>query len=190
MAGRRRASERAAALVLLLCLPARAHGHAETAPKRDRLELRRDGARLELEYAVPEGEEARALRRLFDLDRSGALEPAEQARLGEHLARLATLFLRLTLDGRALPLVRTGADWGLGGAGAERLVVRVTTVARAELGDGPHLLRIEDRHKDRRVVVPLTVRLQGLALEGAPLPPVPALRSDGPLELRLRPAGG
>lgn len=165
-------------VALLLCAPAAASAHREMYPKQDRLELSPGGVRLLLGYAVPAGDEARALRRLFDRDRDGTLGAEERAALNEHLARLALHFLSVKLDGRPLPLRRAAVEGGP--EDAERLAVTVTV--EAALPPGAHVLRLSDRHKDRRLAVPVTVSARGVRVTSR-LPPQPFVGAAQDLEL-------
>ena len=75
-------------------------------PRRELLRVSPRGLRLFVDYEVAAGEAARSLRRAFDRDRSGALDPGEQAALAEHLARTAMLRTKLLVDGAPVALRR------------------------------------------------------------------------------------
>lgn len=166
-----------------LAVSAVAGAHAVKYPKRDRLVLAPSEIRLVIDYLVPAGDEARALREIFDRDRSGALDDSERAALGEYLAAQASHFAALTVDDRAVPLARVAADPDLGAGGAGPLGTTVTLAARVAL-DGAHRVKLVDRHKDRRVDVPVEVVFDRVALQSK-LPPLPLLGADKVLELEV-----
>ncbi len=160
-----------------------AGAHAVKYPKRDRLVLTPTEIRVAIDYLVPAGDEARALREIFDRDRSGALDAAERAQLAEYLAAQATHFAALAVDDRAVPLARVAADPDLGAGGAGPLGTTVTLAAPVAL-DGEHKIKFADRHKDRRVDVPVEVAFERVALLSK-LPPLPMLGADKTLELQV-----
>jgi hypothetical protein len=169
------------ALGALLGLAPSAAGHGVEYPKRDTLQVAPQSVTLRIEYVVASAEESALLARLFDRDRSGALEPGEQQALREHLCRQADAFVRLELDGRPLPLRRTQAELGRPGRG-ELLAISMTLTA-AIPGTAPaHTLRLFDRHKDRALAVPVRVTAQGVQLTTR-LPPLPLLTAEQPLQL-------
>jgi|GEM_PF-3565431 len=172
-----------ARLVALLCAVAGAGGvaaaHVEQYPKRDRLELRPTGVRLVIDYAVPPGEDARTLRKIFDRDHSGALDADEYAALGKALGDEARRFLSLTVDGQAVSF-RAETHPGPAGQGNERLVVELSLEANVAVHGK---LILEDRHKDRRILVPVTVVTQGVKL--ASLPSLVTVSTGHPLELAV-----
>lgn len=75
-------------------------------PLQEGLRLTPQRIFLRVDYEVPAGEGARALRQAFDRNHDGALDPGEQHDLAEHLARTATLRTRVAVDGVDAPLVR------------------------------------------------------------------------------------
>jgi hypothetical protein len=148
--------------------------------------------RVVLDYAVPGGDQAQALRRIFDRDRSGALNAREQAALRAYLIEEATHFLALEIDGVLVALRGVGEDPApLGdGVGGGRLEVEVTLAAQVTLGDRRHRLVLSDRHKDRRQVVPVAVSIEGLQpIYKEPRAPLQLLGEGRPLELELVPLG-
>ena len=161
-----------------------AHAHSERYPKRDRLELRADGATLIVDYAVPRGEDARALREIFDRDRSQLLDSNELAALGRYLADQATHFIALTLDDQPLALERDAPQTDLEPLPDGRLAVRV--VLRARYEPGKHDLLFKDRHKDRRIAVPLELALEGVHKDSS-LPPQPLLDAAHPIRIIFSP---
>jgi len=158
-----------------------ARAHTEKFPKRDRLTLRPDGATLVLDYAIPQGSDARALREIFDRDRSGALDPPEVAALTRYLADQATHFVKLTLDDQPVALARGAPEPDLSPGFDGRLGVRVTLTARFSLG-GRHRLQFADRHKDRRLAVPLELAFDRVVPESH-LPPLPLLDEKTAIDL-------
>lgn len=161
--------------------PARAH--VEQWPKRDHLELAPDEVRLVLDYAVPAGAEARALRERFDRDRSGALEAAERARLAAYLAGQATRFAAVHVDGAPLSLVEAAREVDLGDGPEARAGVRLTLRAPARLALA-RTVQLVDRHKDARTSVPVEVVARGVRLRGG-LPPRPLVWAGHPLVVEL-----
>jgi hypothetical protein len=154
---------RAGALALLLVAGA-AVAHPEPFPRRDRLELSPGGARLQLDYAIAPGIDADGLREQFDRDGRRGLDAAERAQLVAYLADEAARFTALSVDGKPVALARAGVESDLGAG----LRVRVTLTARLRLDDGPHRLRLADRHKDRRLAVPVTIALDRLVARALP----------------------
>lgn len=144
---------------LQCCIAAFASAHRERYPKRDVLTLERTRVVLSIDYVVPRGELAAGLRRVFDRDRDGELGDKERGQLARHLAREATAFLSLTVDGRAARLTERTAMLDATGGEDERLSLHVELAADAPLDPGDHTLRLADRHKDRRISVPLAVKL-------------------------------
>lgn len=90
--------------VALLSTAALAHDIAH--PRHEALRLSPAGLRLLVDYEVPAGGAARALREAFDRNHDGALDPGEQRALAEHLARTAILRTELRIDGAKVPLRR------------------------------------------------------------------------------------
>jgi len=179
--------DRARAVVLLCALllgpSGGAQAHKVQYPKTDALDISAQRITVHIEYLVASAEESGLLYRLFDRDHSGVLSAAERLALREHLSRLAAAFLVVTLDGKALPLARTGAELGTPGRG-DLLAVSLTLLAPVELTTGPHTLRLLDRHKDRLLAVPVRVSTAGVQLTTR-LPPLPLLTADQPLTLEL-----
>jgi hypothetical protein len=172
--------DRARLALALLAISATAAAHTEKFPKRDRLQLSAGGARLAIDYLIP-GDEARALREVFDRDHSGALDDKERAQLGEYLAQQAARFAALTVDGAPVALARAGFEPELGAGGETPIAVTVRLAAPLALGPGRHHVRFADRHKDRRVTVPVAVALDGLSL-ATPLAPQPFVFDEHPLD--------
>jgi hypothetical protein len=154
---------RALAFIFTLALAMAAPAHERLA-KQDRLLLRPDGATLIIDYAVG-GADARALR-----ERMAAPE------IERWLESQAVRFAALTVDGAALPLARVESRAELG----EALAVHVVLTAKLALAPGRHRVRFADRHKDRRVAVPLALSAERLRIEGAP--PRPLLDGAHPLD--------
>jgi hypothetical protein len=151
------------------------------------LELTPARVRLVVDYAIAAGVEARALREIFDRDRSGAHDAAEKAQLTAYLVEQATHFASVAVDGRALALARAAAEPDFGPGADGRLGVLVTLEAAAALGGGgAHRVRLADRHKDRRVTVPVTIAPSGgVTLAGA-IDPQPYVFVDHPLDVEVR----
>jgi len=180
--------DRAGLAVILVALAgSTAAAHSEQFPKRDRLALAPSGARVVIDYSIPAGDEARALRELFDRDHSGALDERERAQLGEYLAQQAARFVALTVDGAAAALERVSAEPALGASANAGLTVTVTLAARVALGAGEHRVRFADRHKDRRVTVPVALALDGLRATTR-LDPQPFVFADHPLDFTIEPS--
>lgn len=172
-----------------LLFSAVASGHKEEFPKRDALLIEAGQLTLTVQYMVPASEEAEVLRRLFDRDRSGQLEAAEQAALRGYLSAQASAFVKVALDGKALQLRQERVELGPIGAQREALSATLTLSLPLSLTPGRHQLRFSDRHKDRRVQVPLRVSAPGLRLRSN-LPPLPLLDEwhAAELELEVTPA--
>lgn len=168
-------------LGLGLGLGGTARGHEVEYPKRDTLYLSPQSVTLYIEYLIPSAQESALLSRLFDRDRSGGLDAAEQQALREHLCRQADAFVRLELDGQPLPLGRAQAELSRPGRG-ELLAVALTLTATIPGGALGHTLRLFDRHKDRALAVPVRVSAQGVRLTTR-LPPLPLLVAEQPLQL-------
>ena len=144
-------------IALLHCSIAGAH--VERYPKRDALTIAPTGLRLTVDYLVPSGDVALALRKIFDRDHSGALDDGERAALREHLAKEATVFLRVSLDGRDVKLEPRTTIADVSGAEDERMTVHVELAATQQIAEGDHRVLVSDHHKDRRIAVPLRVTL-------------------------------
>jgi hypothetical protein len=170
---------RFAVAMLVLCAHA-ASAHVEPFPKRDRLALSPTGARVTVEYLIPAGQDARTLRELFDRDHSGALEDGERAQLVEYLAQQATRFTTLAINGDAVTLRRESLTPAIDAHPNGPLAITVTLAA--PLTAPPRHVRFSDRHKDRRITIPVTVALDHLT---AALPPLPTTFQDHPLEFDL-----
>jgi hypothetical protein len=150
-----------AGAVIFLCSLALAHDVKY--PKRDRLELSATRARLIIEYLVPPAD-APALKQIFR-----GRDPTQ------YLVQQATAFAALTIDGKKTPLhVDKTTLFDLG--------VRIELSAPIEK---PRRVQLADRHKDRRISVPVEVVLDGLELKNA-LDPQPFVFADHPLELDLK----
>lgn len=171
------------AAVAVLGLGAAAQAHRVQYPKTDALHIEVRSLSLHIEYLIPSPEESGLLYRLFDRDRSGSLDEAEEHALREHLCHQAGAFVRLELDGRPLPLVRTQAELARAGRG-ELLAVSLTLAATIPAGGLAHTLRLFDRHKDRALAVPVRVSTQGVRLLTTLLP-LPLLVAEEPLRLRF-----
>lgn len=173
MAGRRlRRSARGVGALLALATGGLlgAQAHAPTFPKRDQLHIDPGSVALTVEYEVA-GDEAVQLARLFDRDRSGRLDAGECSALRDSLAQVAVAFARLDWDGQPLPLARRDAVLRCDGAGP--LLLQATWVAPLPVRASPteeeagHRLRLTDRHKDRRVAVPLRITVDGVRIDDA-----------------------
>lgn len=178
--------DRAGAVVALLAVlgvAASARGHGVEYPKRDTLQLAPQSVTLHIEYVIPSAEESALLSRLFDRDRSGELDAAEEQALREHLCRQADAFVRLEVDGQPLPLGRVQAELSRPGRG-ELLAVALTLTAAIPGSAPSHALRLFDRHKDRTLAVPVRVTAQGVQLTTR-LPPLPLLGAEKPLQLEF-----
>ena len=176
-----------ATLAVALAAPDAA-AHRERYPKRLAVAIAREGVAVTIDYGVPRGELSASLRRLFDRDRSGALDDKERAQLSRQLTREATAFLELTLDGRPLALRPRTAALDAGGGEDERLSLHLELSAERALPPGDHRLRVADRHKDRRVAVPLAVTLgAGVSYRARP-PLLLTVDGDRPATLELRAA--
>jgi hypothetical protein len=177
---------RLAVIVVACGFASTAAAHDTKYPKRDRLELSPAGARVIVDYVIPAGDEARALRELFDRDRSGALDERERAQLAEYLAVQAARFVALSVDGAPVPFARTAIDPALGETAIAPLAVTVTLVAAVLLADGEHRVRFGDRHKDRRVDVPVALAFNRLRVTSR-LEPQPFVSAAHALELSVAP---
>jgi len=150
----------ARAAVVSFCIAAisycaAANGHETRSPKRDELRVSPSEMIVTIEYQVPRGDLARALRAIFDRDKSGALDEEETARLGRHLAREATAFLALAVDGKPAALAVGEPVVDARGPADEAIAIVVRATARVALAGGAHALRFADHHKDRRFPVPV-----------------------------------
>ncbi len=167
---------------MVLLLAAGVKAHEEHNPKRDHLTLRPDGVRVVLEYAIPEGEDARGLREQFDRDHSGALDDGERAQLVEYLAAQASRFVQLQIDGHRVALARVALEADAAGAGLARLGVRLVMKADVPVVG---VVRFSDRHKDRQVTVPVVVTTEGGLTVAAGLAPQPFVFADHPLQFAV-----
>ena len=154
-------------VALALMASAVAAAHVEQYPQRDVLTLRPSGARLVISYAIPAGEDARTVRKAFDRDHDGTLDPGEYRALATALAEQARHFAALSVDDAAVTLRLVGTEPGPPGKDNERLVVEVTLEAKLDLTKA-HRVVLEDRHKDRRIQVPITVVVEKLQLANVP----------------------
>lgn len=170
----------------LLFVSAVAAGHKEEFPKRDALLIEPGRLTLTVQYVVPASEEAEVLRHLFDRDRSGQLEGAELDALRSYLSTQASAFVKLALDGKALQLKQEQIELGPIPIDARReaLSAVLTLSLPLSLSPGRHQLRFSDRHKDRRVQVPLRISGRGLRVRSN-LPPLPLLDEGHVAELEL-----
>jgi hypothetical protein len=173
-----------AVLAALLLAGTTAHAHPEPFPKRDRLELHRDRITLTIDYVIAAPDEARALADAFDRDRSGALDAEESSRLSAYLADQAAQFARVEVDGAALPWVRLSATPWLS---RERLETRL--VLEVRWAGAARRVQFSDRHKDRRVTVPVQLVSDGVDVVRG-LSPGPYVFAGHPLTLELAAAGG
>ena len=180
---RSRTVARLCALVASLGLGSPAQAHQVQYPKTDVLSVAPHTITLHTEYLIPSAEESGLLYRLFDRDRSGKLDEGERQALREYLCQQAGGFVALELDGHPLHLARTKAELATPGR-TDLVGVSLTLVATVALTDGPHTLRLADRHKDRMLAVPLRVLSEGVRVTTA-LPPLPLLTADQPLTLRF-----
>jgi hypothetical protein len=151
-----------ARLVVFAALLSAALAHSIQYPKRDRLRLSTAQIRLDVDYSISD-EDARALREIL------------RKPITDYLVQQATHFAVLTVDGVAVKLVVQRVTPMEAGVHVEL----AAAVAR------PHHVRFEDRHKDRRITVPVEVVLDGLQL-ASPLPPQPFVFADHPLEMDLK----
>lgn len=166
---------------LFLCAGGDAHAHRVEFPKRDTLRVARDRLTLQVEYVVQSADEARVLRQLFDRDRSGSLDAQEQRALLAHLARQATAFVKLEFDGKPLELHEERAQLGGDGASVDILL---SALLKEKPDEGRHHLRVRDRHKDRRIAVPLRIFGEQTRVV-SPLPPLPLLDEDHAVDFDL-----
>jgi len=172
---------RLAVALALVGATTRVHAHPEPYPKRDRLELRRDRITLIIDYAIADSDEAHALWDAFDRDRSGVLDDDERARLAAYLADQAARFARLDVDGAPRVLTRVRATPRLSPARLETQLV-----LEAQLTTAPRRVQLADRHKDRRITVPVELVADGVTPASA-LPPGPYVFADHPLVIELAP---
>jgi len=89
-------------LALLVC--GQTLGHEFRSPRADHLRIGPTHIRIELRYDIEAGRDAEELRALHDRDGNGWLDGAEQGHLLAYLELAATHFLKITLDGEALPM--------------------------------------------------------------------------------------
>jgi hypothetical protein len=172
-----------ARIAVALCLMASlAAAHDENYPKRDRITLSHSTVKLTLDFAVPAGDDARALRQIFDKDRSGKLSDEEAAKLTDYLVRQTVNFVVVTVDGKRVVPKFDKVTADPPGSGRERLGVRVEMSAPVK---EPHHIKLEDRHKDRRLNIPVEVVLDGVELKST-LPPQSFVFAEHPLELDLK----
>lgn len=158
-----------------------AQAHRVQYPKMDTLSVSPQSVTLQIEYLIASAEESGLVYRLFDRDHSATLDSAEQQALREYLCQQAGAFVRLEVDGRPLPLVRTHAALGRARQG-ELLAVALTLEAAVPSAVAAHTLRLFDRHKDRSIAVPVRVAAKGVRLTTALLP-LPLLVAEQPLQL-------
>lgn len=163
----------------LLSSSALAHAHGVELPKRDALLIKKDRVSIRVQYVVANNDEARVLLRLFDRDRSSSLDAPERDALRAHLCRQATSFLRLELDGKPLSLIEDHAELGSDLASVD-IILSAPLIEKQERGR--HQLRLFDRHKDRRVVVPVRVTGNEVRIVSQ-LPPLTMLDAGQALEV-------
>ncbi len=173
----------AVAALAACCSAASAHG--VPAPKQDELRVSPSEIVVTIAYQVPRGDLARALRRIFDRDRDGALDAAETARLGAHLAREATAFLALTVDGKAAAFAVGPPVVDAAGPADDAIAVTVQATARVPLAVGAHQLRFADHHKDRRFGIPLRVVFERGTAPKKKLPPEPFVDEKHAFEIAI-----
>jgi hypothetical protein len=174
--------DRAGLVIALVALAGAALAHEEKFPKRDRLELRPDGARVVLDYAIPAGDDARALREIFDRDHSGSLDERERVQLVEYLALQASHFVELRVDGRRVALARSALEPDPIGGGTARLGVRVVLTATTPI---TRSVQFSDRHKDRRITVPVEIVPAGGLTIASALTPQPFVFAEHPVEFTV-----
>jgi hypothetical protein len=154
---------RVGALLVTIALEICCLAHEVRYPKRDRLELSATRAKLTIEYVVPPVD-APALKQIFR-DRD----------MTSYLVEQALHFVALSADGKNLAMhIDNTESFDLG--------VRVEMSAAI---DRPHRVKLEDRHKDRRVNVPVEVILDQLQLRNS-LDPQPFVFADHPLIIDLK----
>jgi len=166
---------------LLFLRSALSFAHAVEFPKRDTLRLSRQGLTLRVQYVVQTSDEAQVLRRLFDRDRSGSLDARERQALLSHLCRQATAFLRLSFDGKSIDLITDRAELGEDAASVD-IILSAPLIEK--LTSGRHQLRLFDRHKDRRIAVPIRISANEVRIHSA-LPPLVLLAAEKPLDLEV-----
>ena len=157
------------AIGALLVAAGLAEAHPVATAKQDRLQVDRE-VTLTIDYRLA-GDVARTLLRIVGDDRP---------RLARHLAREATAFLELTVDGQRRPLEISAATVGLEG---DSIGARLELRFGAPLEPGAHALILADRHKDRRISVPVAIVLGPRARFARP-PPLAAF-VDGAHRLEL-----
>lgn len=184
------AARKVSRLALPLCallFSAAAAAHKEEFPKRDALLIEPDRLTLTVQYLVPASDEAEVLRRIFDRDRSGELNAAEQDALRHYLSVQASAFVQLRLDGKPVALREERMELGPIGGRRDALSAVLTLSAALPVAPplhGRHQLRFSDRHKDRKVLVPLRITARGLRILSS-LPPLPLLSEGHAAELEL-----
>lgn len=159
----------AAVPALLLSLLA---GHSLAHPKREVVRIEREKVLVEVSYELAPGDDAGSIRRLFDKNRDGILEPSEVKGATEFLARVATLFLELSIDGvPAKPVREEVRSHGLQGrtddTSAAAILVRLS-LPWPTLTAAPRVLRLADRDRDVSVHVPVHLEPgEGVLVVGA-----------------------
>jgi len=151
--------ERAGIVMLLASL---AGAHELKFPKRDKLAISPAEIRVTIDYSVS-AEDARTLRQIL------------RRPITDYLVQQATHFVVLAVDGRKTELKVVsvvGLDEG----------VRVEMSAQVT---HPRQVHFQDRHKNRRITVPVEISVEGLQLL-TPLPPRPFVFADHPLDLDLK----
>ena len=131
-------------------------------PKSLTLELRNKKVLLTMTYTVNPGQEASMLRALYDRDADGRLNGEEQERLTEYLEKMATMFLRVSIDGEIARLVQLDssmqrADFRATSSKAMGMQLRFSApLPEVEKGK-TFTMSVVDRDKDAKKHVPTVV---------------------------------
>ena len=180
------------AMLTLLCGARSAAAHDVAHPRVEGLDISPAGLRLRVDYEIAAGPRALMLRAAFDRNRDGVLDPGEQAALGEHLARQATLRTQLFIDGAPAQLSRVAAraeKIDLPASSSALLAVRVELQAAWPKGWGRRLVELRD--EDPSGHVPVTVACEDCVVSDASsgVPEARDTRVRGantPLALKIR----
>lgn len=162
--------------LVLLALATPAHAHKNLGARKVMATARLDGEALALDVMVwmrIAGPRARALAARYDLDRSGALEPAEAALAGDALAPEAIGGFYLRRAGVAQPPRSAEARARITDGGVEVAVLLGWSLGA--LGDGAPIELASRAGRDRPNAPTLVAEL-------AALPPLALTREAGPLD--------
>jgi hypothetical protein len=158
-------------LSLLFLFPVVSFGHQNAHPKIEVVTIAKDSLRVEVQYDIPGGDDPRKMRKLFDADQNGQIDPSEAEKLLDYI-ELSCASLVLRLDGKKIYPKRTKRS----GAQLEGLVDRATEINFKATFESPlslsglHWLELAERGrlKEVPIAVALTAPLLLVASSQSP----------------------